>query len=227
MNKQKIINISKVALVFILFFMSKYLQYIPLLVLDMDIKNLTLQDQVIMSTFSNAVLALLLFLIYRKDLIKEWKRFKKNYQEDIDVGLRYWILGLALMVVSNILISLFTPLKNSTNEMSVQSLISVSPYIMLFTAGILAPICEEITFRKTIKELCSNKWLFCIISGLVFGLLHVVSNNASWYEYLYVIPYGSLGFTFAYAYYKTDTIFTSMSMHALHNILLVLLSILT
>ncbi len=97
---------------------------------------------------------------------------------------------------------------------------------MFITAGILAPIVEELTFRKAIGGIFKNKWLFCFISGLIFGLLHVLGNASSWYEYLYVISYGGLGFFFAYAYQETGTIFTSISMHMLHNSLLILLSVL-
>ena len=44
-------------------------------------------------------------------------------------------------------------------------------------------------------------------------------------DVLYIIPYGALGGAFALAYYDTDTIFTSMTMHMIHNIVLSLVSI--
>ena len=36
---------------------------------------------------------------------------------------------------------------------------------------------------------------------------------------------GALGGSFAYAFYETDTIFTSMTMHFIHNTILVILSL--
>ena len=58
-----------------------------------------------------------------------------------------------------------------------------------------------------------------MVSFLAFGIAHVSSMATTWVDWLYVIPYGTLGGAFAIAYYKTDTIFTSMSYHMLHNVL--------
>ena len=43
-------------------------------------------------------------------------------------------------------------------------------------------------------------------------------------DLLYIIPYGALGATFAYAYYKTDTVFTTVTFHIIHNTILFLIS---
>ena len=50
-------------------------------------------------------------------------------------------------------------------------------------------------------------------------------GGTSLVDYLYIIPYGALGGAFALAYYETKTVFTSMSFHMIHNIILVLMSI--
>ena len=226
MKKERILEIAKAILVVVLFYASSYLQYLAVFLFRMDLNHITMADKVIASTFSNIILVLLLFLIYRKELIREFKKFKTNFRECFDTGLKYWFIGLIIMMASNVLIARFTPLQNSANETSVQMMIGASPLLMFITAGILAPIIEEITFRKAFRGIFKNKWVFCFISGFIFGLLHVIGNAATPYEYLYIIPYGSLGFFFAYSYEKTDTVFTSMMMHAIHNSVLILLSIL-
>ena len=114
-----------------------------------------MRDQVIVSTFADILLLILIVLIYRKELIQEFKRYKNNFQEDFDIGLRYWFVGLIIMMISNVLIARFTPLQSSNNETAVQTMIGSSPLLMLITAGILAPIIEEITFRKTFREVGS------------------------------------------------------------------------
>ena len=128
------------------------------------------------------------------------------------------------MCASNIIIGLITPLNTSSNEEAVQGLITATPYLMLLTAGIIAPITEELTFRKGISKIFKNKWVYATASGLIFGLLHVIGSG-NILEYLYVIPYGSLGFFFALAYYDTKSIYPSIIMHAIHNSALILLSI--
>ena len=130
------------------------------------------------------------------------------------------------MSFSNIIITFLLKGGGATNEKMVQDMITTLPFIMLVNAGVLAPILEELTFRKAFREALSNKWLFILVSGLVFGGLHVITSFQTPLELLYIIPYSSLGVAFAYMYDKTDTVFTSIAMHMIHNTILTLLSIL-
>ena len=167
--------------------------------------------------------------MYRKELLKEFKNFKDKFSDNMDVGFRYWMIGLVIMMVSNILISAFVTKNQATNEQLVQDMIKRIPIIMIINAGIIAPFVEEITFRKCFKNIFKNKWLFLIISSLVFGSLHVlpgIFDGASIREIFFLLPYSALGFVFALMYYDTDTVFTSYTMHVIHNTILIILSIL-
>lgn len=212
--------------IFILFYFSSYIQLIPILLFNMDIASITGAQNVMLSAFSNIVLLLILLLIFRKDIKKEWKIFKDNFLENIDIGIKYWLIGLGIMMVSNILINVFLQLGQAANEQAVQSMITSLPWLMLINAGFIAPCTEEIVFRKGFKKAFPNKYAFIILSALVFGSLHVITSMTSPIELLYIIPYGALGAAFAYMYQKTNTIFTSISMHMFHNTALILLSIL-
>ncbi len=212
--------------IFILFYFSSYIQLIPILLFNMDIASITGAQNVMLSAFSNVVLLLILLLIFRKDIKKEWKIFKDNFLENIDIGIKYWLIGLGIMMVSNILINVFLQLGQAANEQAVQSMITSLPWLMLINAGFIAPCTEEIVFRKGFKKAFPNKYAFIILSALVFGSLHVITSMTSPIELLYIIPYGALGAAFAYMYQKTNTIFTSISMHMFHNTALILLSIL-
>lgn len=213
-------------IVFLLFYFSSYFQLIPIILLNWDIRSITESQNVMLSTFSNIVLLLILFLIFRKDIIKEWKKFKSNFLENMDTGIKYWLVGLAIMMGSNIIINIVMNLGQAANEQAVQQMISALPWLMFINAGIIAPCTEELIFRKSFRKAFPNKWLFVLISALVFGSLHVVTSMTSPIELLYIIPYGALGGAFAYMYQKTDTIFTSIAMHMFHNSALILLSIL-
>lgn len=212
--------------IFILFYFSSYIQLIPILLFNMDIASITGAQNVMLSAFSNVVLLLILLLIFRKDIKKEWKTFKDNFLENIDIGIKYWLIGLGIMMVSNIFINVFLQLGQAANEQAVQSMITSLPWLMLINAGFIAPCTEEIVFRKGFKKAFPNKYAFIILSALVFGSLHVITSMTSPIELLYIIPYGALGAAFAYMYQKTNTIFTSISMHMFHNTALILLSIL-
>ena len=93
----------------------------------------------------------------------------------------------------------------------------------MFFSIIIGPITEEVMMRIILKEHFS-KISYILLSGLLFGLLHVVfslSNNLL--ELLYIIPYGALGCALASIYYKTDNIWTNITFHALHNTICILI----
>ncbi len=228
--KKRSILIKKIIqsiFVFILFYYSSYLQLIPILLFNMDIEKLTSTQNICLSLFSNIVLLLILCKIYWKELKAEWINFRKNSLQNMDAAFRYWFLGLVGMAVSNIILNFVLNAGGATNEKMVQEMITTLPILMLINAGIIAPIIEELTFRKAFKNAFQNKWVFILSSGLIFGGLHVITSFSTPLELLYIIPYSSLGISFAYMYYKTNTIYTSISMHIIHNTVLTLLSILT
>ena len=111
-------------------------------------------------------------------------------------------------------------------EEAVQEIIKASGFITILTIGILAPIVEELVFRKAFKEAINNKYAFIIASGFVFGGLHVFLSLTSVWDLFYLIPYCSLGIAFSSMYAKTDNIYTSIIMHSFHNTVFSLLSVL-
>ena len=223
-TRERLLEICKGLVTFLLFYFSSYLQVIPIALFNIDVNNYTAGDLAIVNTFTDVILVILLVILYFKELKMEFKSFKKNWKLNMDTAFKYWFIGLVIMCVTNIAISFITSLNTSSNEEAVQSLVSATPYLMLFTAGILAPIAEELTFRKGVSKIFKSKWVYCLASGLIFGFLHVVGSS-NILEYLYIIPYGSLGFFFALTYYDTKSIYPSIIMHAIHNSALILLSI--
>ena len=219
------LNIIKLIAVLLLFFCSSYIQLIPAMLFNINIYTASTTTLYALQLFSNSVVALCLFFMYRKSLIKEFKEFKNKFWDIADLSIKYWILGLIAMALSNILIGFFTPSKIANNEAGVQNIITQVPFIAFILTTVLAPFTEEIIFRKAFKENFKEKTLFILMSGIVFGSLHVISSVTTLYDYLYIIPYSALGIAFACLYYKTDNIFSSMFVHMLHNGILTILSI--
>lgn len=217
--------IIKGILIFLLFWNSAQFQWIPIYLFHLDIHHLSDSAQVLLSAFSSLVMTIILFLIYRKDLKKEFKIFMKKPIEHLDAGFYYYAIGFVIMLVSNLIINFVLGGGVANNEQLVQKMIKSLPLIMVIEAGLLAPFTEEIVFRKSIKDVVKNPYLFAFLSFLLFGGAHVF-HSSNLVGYLYIIPYGALGAAFAFAYYKTDTIFTSMTIHMIHNTLLILISIL-
>ena len=220
-------KLCKSAITYFIFFNSIIFQYIIIILFKIDRSKIkgNYSFAILLSVIAALCVAFILFIIYRKDLVKEFKIFKKNIVECIDTGLGCWVVGLVIMAFSNIIIAYFFKTGGANNENAVQSLIKVSPILMAIDACIIAPFNEEIVFRKAIRDISFNKYIFIFLSFLAFGGAHVLGSANSIGEYLYIIPYGALGAMFAVAYSKTDTFFTSLLFHIIHNTSLIIISI--
>ncbi len=168
----------------------------------------------------NLLILLVLGIIYHQRLINDFKNFHKEY---LKTALKYWLIGLGLMIISNLIITSFLH-DISANENINRELLSIYPISSVLSMAIIGPIIEEITFRASFKDAFSSSLSFCLTTALLFGLVHIAKLDLL--EFLFVIPYGALGFFFAKAFYQTDNIYTSIFMHMLHNSLSIILIIL-
>ena len=121
------------------------------------------------------------------------------------------------MVLSNVVLVSIFKMGNSVNEQANIDLIKNSLLFQVPLTIFVVPFIEEIVFRGSFYKMTDNKHLFAISTGLFFGFLHVVSSLKNPLGILYLIPYSAMGIAFGYLYKKTDTIFSSLFMHILHN----------
>jgi membrane protease YdiL (CAAX protease family) len=221
---EKLPKVLQGILIIALFYCSIYFQYIPFLLTHTKITDYTgnMRVAVLISTFADVLLLIILLFVYRKELFKDFDIFWKNKKENVSTAFHFWAFGFALMIAFNVLINTFFHTDGANNENLVRTMLHAYPFIMGIDACILAPLTEEIVFRKTIKDIFSNRYLFIIVSTLLFGLAHVAYSATTLVDWLYLLPYCSLAACFAYAYHKTDTICTSMVMHFFHNTLAIL-----
>lgn len=170
-----------------------------------------------LSQLGTYILMLLgLGFIYRKRLIEDFKSFKKEYTYS---ALKNWIIGFAVMFITNLIISMF--IKDiAANESANRNLLASYPISNIITMIFIGPLIEEITFRASFKKAFSKWYTFSIFTGLLFGLAHIAEFTLL--EFLYLIPYGALGFFFAKAFYETNNIYTSFLAHMFHNALCIL-----
>ena len=182
----------------------------------------TLNKSFILITI-DITLMLIFYLIYRKELNRELKKYFHNFKKYFQFGFNFWMIGLAIMLLSNFLIGFFvTDMAN--NEAAIQETLVKMPIYIAFSSCIFAPFTEEIIFRKCLGKIFKSNILFYIASGLIFGGIHTVSGFGT-LQMLYIIPYGTFGVIFAYMYRKTNTIFVPMTFHMIHNTLLTLVSL--
>lgn len=150
--------------------------------------------------------------------------YKNNFSDHFGNSLKYWGIGLAIMFISNIILSYIVfPGEIAANEELNREYITGSPIIGFISAVLIAPFVEEMIFRFGIRKITGTSKYFPLITAIAFGLPHALTGMntsltiSNLLQLLYVIPYGALGYAFGYIYNKTDNIFCSMTSHFLHN----------
>lgn len=222
-KKKPFIQLIKQILAIILYFFIAIVIYaIPIFSKSLDSSN------PLTYTLSNISLYLIIMVIFiyifRKTIIPDLYDFKKNGKKYLSNYYEYYIYGFIVMIVSNLIINLFIGIPS--NEKSIESIIGISPIFYITLALIFAPITEELLTRVLLKDTFKHPIIYYILSGLIFGLLHIVGalGNQNYLELLFLIPYGALGFAFAVIYNKTNNVWSNIFFHSLHNFIAILVT---
>lgn len=104
----------------------------------------------------------------------------------------------------------------SENTQQIMDITRAAPLFMIIPA-IIAPILEELIFRKIIFGSLYKRMNFFfagLLSALIFGFIHG--------EPQHILIYASMGFVFAFLYVKTKRILVPIIVHAGMNTLVVL-----
>lgn len=116
-------------------------------------------------------------------------------------------------IVGNLLNSVIGALSGEVPENALQSVTEQSPtWIILLFVGILAPVLEEIFFRKLLID---RLYVYgdlpaILISGILFGLVH-----GNFYQFFYA---ASLGIVMGYVYIRTGKLRYTVALHMAINI---------
>lgn len=168
------------------------------------------------------ITAALFFIVDKLNFQKDWEDFKKNRKVRVSNIFTGFLLVYASLIVANLILTLLGVVETSQNEMVIQSLFNDSPlnlFILFLVLCVLTPIVEEVVFRKVIfnfVEPRSNYKVAIAMTGIIFGLMHVISFG----DFIQSIPYIMMGFVFGYIYWKSNkNIYVVISVHFLNNFL--------
>ncbi|MBV7509324.1 CPBP family intramembrane metalloprotease [Bacillus sp. sid0103] len=125
-------------------------------------------------------------------------------------------LALFAQYVAAIIENLLGVEMGSENTKDILTIIETFPLAIIVTS-IIGPILEEIVFRKIIFGSLHNRYNFFIsalISSVIFAAAHM--------EFQHILLYSAMGFTFAFLYVITKSIFVPIFAHVAMNTLVVL-----
>lgn len=210
-----------------IFLYALYLTYSSLIFSLMSKLGIVIEDMKLKSLIMIPIcisFMLIIFVFDRKSLIKDMKSYKDDFKRCFRLGIKCYLLGLCIMITSNnIIYSIYHHI--ATNEESIQQYLKLYRLYVIFSSLFFAPFIEEFIFRKMLRKIIDNKYLYIILSGLLFGAMHCIIGGFNTYEVLYIIPYGIMGMAFAYLYYESSNIFIPMTFHFMHNLIVLIISL--
>ena len=209
-NKEKITS-----LILLLIYFSQ----IPIGYILPDIKLLT---WIVRISYQIILLILVIYFFY-DELKKNFKLFKDNFKRYVSYLLPKYGIGLLLLILTGTIAMFITNQGQSINQL----LLEEQPILYLIPIAIIwAPIVEELLFRGYLRRFFNNNLVFIIVSALLFGLIHSISEESLLNIIVMTLPYASLGGILAYVYTKTNNICSSMFIHMLHNTIAIFIMIL-
>ncbi|MGE8207114.1 CPBP family intramembrane glutamic endopeptidase [Heyndrickxia sp. NPDC080065] len=174
----------------------------------------------IVFSFISALIIVLLILI------KSERKYRLEREAPLSLGrsLVWAIGGIFLAFFAQAIASMIEQLLGikvgSENTQRIVNLIESFP-IVVVVSSIIGPILEEIVFRKVIFGSLHKRLSFfpsALISSVIFGLAHM--------EFVHLILYSAMGFTFAFLYKKTNRIMVPIIAHVMMNTLVVIAQLL-
>lgn len=212
---------------FLFYYFSQYFSALPLQTLGIDINELSYTFKTIYLLAFQFIVLLVILFVYKNHLKIQFKDFIKNKENYFKKYFKFWIYMLAAMMVSNAIIMMVNGGEISNNQEGINELFVRNPIYVYIACVIIAPILEELIFRFSLRKIFKTDNLFIFMSGLLFGMAHVIGQTETLMDYLHIIPYSIPGFVFGYIFVKTNNIFSSISMHIFHNGIMIALQFFT
>jgi membrane protease YdiL (CAAX protease family) len=162
---------------------------------------------------SMSVVTLIFVAIIRKD--KTFFNNLRGKQSSIGASILYGVIGFFLVLFGQTMAALIEKQlgidPGSENTEMFMTIAETAP-VAILSIAIFAPILEELIFRRVIFGTLvqtTNFFIAGAVSAIVFAIIH--------FDFTHILLYAVSGFIFAYLYYKTKRILTSIIAHMLLN----------
>jgi membrane protease YdiL (CAAX protease family) len=157
------------------------------------------------SVIPSIILFIIFAIIYRKRVISDLKKLKIK-------DILFIVLISAVTIAINYVISMiFEKLGvKMNNQDSLVSMFASHKILISLLTCIIAPFTEELVFRYSFSTFIKNKYVFLIVSSLIFGLFHAIGVATILYVFL-----GAM-FGLVYLKYKNNVV-ASMLIHFINN----------
>lgn len=188
---------------------------LPLAIINNYIE-VSIQAQRIFLMLGELITIFFIFILYKEEILKELKKFKENILYYIETYFPYWIIMLVIVTVVANIVEIFVK-DGPANQNLIEEAIKQTPILIGISVMILAPLTEELIFRLSLRKVFKNDIIYILMSGLIFGFIHIIAGENIINELPYLLTYSIPGFVFAYSYIKSKNIMVPIFLHFIHN----------
>ena len=177
-------------------------------------------DDVLYHFFEGVFYFLTLYMAERV-IFRERRRNCRCIRKKTKQYNKLFTFSAAICIGISVLLTLIsTALSDGISEN--QASIKQIPIVVQITMAVFyAPVVEEVLFRYTLRLVIKRKCLYIAVSGMFFGLLHILSSIGI-YDVSDIIalslPYIGVGLYLAYIYAYTNCIEACIFIHRALNI---------
>lgn len=169
-NTFESVKLIKTLLVFISYLL--YSNVISVVLSTFKITNATM-----LSFLADLIFLICIVFAYKDNLKKDFENLKKDYK--ISSIIKTIIIWVVIIFVFNILMGAITEMiypnmatDDNTNAMS--TLFKTSMSYSLFKTMIFAVVAEELLYRESISDVVKNKYIFIVISSIVYTIMNFI-----------------------------------------------------
>lgn len=174
---------------------------------------------VIWLIFSFAITLLVVLVLLRNEIKNPMRNSPASAASSIGWAVGGIFLSLFAQSAASMIEGLFGVTQGSENTERLMTFVEYSPSVIL-VISIIGPILEEVVFRKIIFGTLYKRLNF-FFSALISSILFAVAHN----EFIHLLLYASMGFTFSYLYVKTKRILVPIFAHVSMNTLVVVIQL--
>ena len=169
---------------------------------------------VLANLISYVFLLIMVILLFKKDLIADFKRIPslKHFASRVCFG--EGLVYLALVISNLLLVFVFHQTDSSINQKMIEEIMVLYPVLMASTTMFFAPVIEEVIFRfSLIANSPLKPYLSLLLSSVLFGAIHVLGGG----DYIQIIPYFMMGLAIGFVYQRYQNIWYPIGVHCLQN----------
>lgn len=151
-----------------------------------------------------------------------WRDLGFSYYSFIKTIWYSFLALLLIMLINFVYVILMTRVfKISPPSSKIEELITnknVSYIMLLIVVSVIAPVCEEIFFRGFLFQGFKKRWgvpAGMLISSFLFSAAHLDLYN--------FLPLLAIGWVLAYLFHKTKSLLPVIFLHAIYNLILILI----